>query len=247
MTSVRTNRNTTTYRNLFAAARLGMVILVLACTLILSLSCRSGTAQEQAGDDVLPDRFTLFDGEHLGNWKITDFGGQGDVAIKDGAIHLPTGNDMTGVTWTGPVVRMDYEITLEAMRVEGSDFFCALTFPVDSNSCSLVLGGWGGSVCGISNIDYYDAANNETTAFHNFDNGKWYGVKVVVRPDRIKAWVDDEEIVNVEIAGRKIHTRFEVDLCKPLGLATWQTYGAMRNIWVEKLPPQSESADEADL
>jgi len=71
----------------------------------------------------------LFDGKTLGRWKITDFGGQGDVYVKDGSIFLEMGNDMTGVTWTGPLVRMNYEITLEAMRVAGSDFFCGLTFP----------------------------------------------------------------------------------------------------------------------
>ena len=47
---------------------------------------------------------------------------------------------MTGITYTNPLPRTDYEVTLEAMRVEGSDFFCGLTFPVGSNSCSLVVG-----------------------------------------------------------------------------------------------------------
>lgn len=248
MASAYTTRNTRTCPNLLAAVRLGLIILALACGAVMLTSCRSGDAlQDVNAADSLPDRFTLFDGENLGNWKVTDFGGHGEVSIKDSAIHIPRGNDMTGVTWSGPLVRMDYEITLEAMRVEGSDFFCALTFPVDANSCSLVLGGWGGSVCGISNIDYYDAANNETTAFYNFDNGKWYKVKVVVRPNRIKAWVGEEEIVNVGITGRHIDTRFEVDLCKPLGIATWQTYGAIRDIWVQKLPPQPESADEDEF
>jgi len=248
MDKVVTTGNTHSFPLVFKAATRITLALVLASASILLSSCRSGDAEnEQIAEDMLPDKFTLFDGENLGNWKVTDFGGQGKVSTKDGAIHLERGNDMTGLTWSGPVVRMDYEITLETMRVDGSDFFCALTFTVDANSCSLVLGGWGGSVCGISNLDYYDAANNETTAFYNFDNGKWYSVKVVVRPDKIMAWVGDEEIVNVEIAGRHIDTRFEVDLCKPLGLATWQTSGAVRNIWVRKLPPQSESADESQM
>ena len=88
---------------------------------------------------------SLFDGKTLGQWKATDFGGQGEVSVKDGAIHMATGSYMTGITWTGPVVRMNYEITLDAMRVEGSDFFCGLTFPVGEKPCTLVLGGWGGS------------------------------------------------------------------------------------------------------
>ena len=178
---------------------------------------------------------SLFDGKSLGQWKITDFGGQGDVYVKDGAIYLEMGNDMTGVNWTGPLVRMNYEITLEAMRVSGSDFFCGLTFPVADNPCSLILGGWGGGVCGLSNIDYYDAANNETTKFISFEDNKWYRVRLRVTPDRIEAWLDDEELVNIETTGRKIDIRAEVDLSQPLGIATWQTAGAVRNIRLLRL------------
>ncbi|MFB0555823.1 MAG: DUF1080 domain-containing protein [Phycisphaerae bacterium] len=181
---------------------------------------------------------SLFDGKSLGQWAVTDFGGQGDVYVKDGAIYLEMGNDMTGVNWTGPVVRMNYEITLEAMRVSGSDFFCGLTFPVADNPCSLILGGWGGGVCGLSNIDYYDAANNETSRFISFEDNKWYRVRLRVTPDRIEAWLDDEELVNIETTGRKIDIRAEVDLSQPLGIATWQTAGAIRNIRLRPLPEQ---------
>jgi len=173
---------------------------------------------------------SLFDGKTLGQWKITDFGGQGEVYVKDGSMFLEMGNDLTGVTWAGPVVKMNYEISLEAMRVTGSDFFCGLTFPVDANCCSLILGGWGGSVCGISSLDYYDAANNETTRIIDFEKGRWYKVRLRVTPGKIEAWVDEEKIVDVKIAGRIIDTRIEVELSKPLGIATWQTTGAIRNI-----------------
>jgi hypothetical protein len=134
---------------------------------------QSAPAQEQTASAEVPAEMNLFDGKTLGDWEITDFGGQGKVYVKDGAIYLEQGNDMTGITWRGPLIRMNYEITLEAMRVSGSDFFCGLTFPVNENHCSLILGGWGGTVCGLSNIDYYDAANNETTRIVSFDTGKW--------------------------------------------------------------------------
>jgi hypothetical protein len=186
---------------------------------------------------VPPTEMSLFDGKTLGHWKITDFGGQGKVYVKDESLILEVGNDMTGVTWDGPLVRMNYEITLEAMRVSGSDFFCGLTFPVDANHCSLVLGGWGGTLCGLSNIDYYDAANNETTQFVSFENGKWYHVRLRVTPGRIQAWLNKEEeaLVDMDITGRKIDTRIEMDLCQPMGIATWQTSGAIRNIKLRRL------------
>jgi hypothetical protein len=185
--------------------------------------------------DRQPSEISLFDGKTLGLWNITDFGGQGDVYVKDGSIVMEMGNDMTGINWTGPVVRMNYEITLDAKRVTGSDFFCGLTFPVGDNPCSLILGGWGGEVCGLSNIDYYDAANNETTRIIQFENGKWYHVRLRVTPNKIEAWVDDEKIVDIVTTDRKIDVRPEVDLSQPLGIATWQTAGAVRSIRLKKL------------
>ncbi|MBN1508784.1 MAG: DUF1080 domain-containing protein [Sedimentisphaerales bacterium] len=183
---------------------------------------------------------SLFDGQTLGQWTITDFGGQGDVSVKDGAICLPMGNYMTGITWAGPVIRMNYEISLEAMRVEGNDFFCGLTFPVAENPCTLILGGWGGSVCGLSSLDHYDASENETTRMISFEKGKWYKVRLRVVPDRIQAWLDDEDLVDVDITGRKVGIRIEVDLSQPLGIATYATTGAIRNIRLKALPDRPQ-------
>jgi hypothetical protein len=220
--------------------------VLLLAVLALGGCCKSRTAappnepnesqEPNVPADVPPAETSLFDGKTLGKWKITDFGGQGDVYVKDGSIVLEMGNDMTGVTWGGPLIRTNYEITLEAMRVSGSDFFCGLTFPVSDKPCSLILGGWGGEVCGLSNIDYYDAANNETTRIVSFKNGQWYRVRLWVTPDKIEAWVDDEKIVDIETTGREIDIRPEVDLSKPLGIATWQTAAAIRNIHMRALP-----------
>ena len=197
----------------------------------------AASSQPEVAPSPPPAEMSLFDGKMLGHWKITDFGGQGKVYVKDESIVLEVGNDMTGVTWDGPLVRMNYEITLEAMRISGSDFFCGLTFPVDANHCSLVLGGWGGTLCGLSNIDYYDAANNETTQFVSFENGRWYHVRLRVTPGRIHAWLDksEEALVDMDISGRKVDTRIEMDLCQPMGVATWQTGGAIRKIKLRKI------------
>lgn len=183
---------------------------------------------------------SLFDGQTLGQWKATDFGGQGAVYVKDGAIYMEMGSYMTGITWTGPVVRMNYEISLEAMRVQGNDFFCGLTFPVADKPCTLVLGGWGGGLCGLSSIDYYDASENETTRMIGFETGKWYHVQLRVEPDRIQAWLDDEELVNFETTDHKLDIRAEVELSQPLGIATWVTTGAVRDIRLKKLPEQTQ-------
>lgn len=204
---------------------------------------KAAESQEDSQTGVLPEPddaglntqdiikgINLFDGKSLGQWESTDFGGQGQVFVFDSAIYMAMGNSATGITWKGPLIRMNYELTLEAMRDDGFDFFCGLTFPVGENHCSLILGGWGGSLVGLSSIDGYDASNNETTQIISFENFIWYHVRLRVTSDRIIVWLDDEEIINIVTAGRKVSTRPEVDLSRPLGITTWNTIGAVRNI-----------------
>lgn len=229
---------------LFRRALRNTLYTILLLLVVLTVgACRDSgrptPPNEPNESDVAPKlqpvETSLFDGRALGQWKITDFGGQGNVYVKDGSIFLEMGNYMTGVTWAGPVVRMNYEIELEAMRVAGSDFFCGLTFPVDANSCSLILGGWGGGLCGLSSLDFYDASENETTQFIEFETGRWYRIRLRVTPNKIEAWLDDEKLVDVVTTGRIIDIRPEVDLSQPLGISTWCTTGAIRNIYLQTL------------
>ncbi|MEA3366023.1 MAG: hypothetical protein U9Q79_10330, partial [Candidatus Hydrogenedentes bacterium] len=169
------------------------------------------------------------------DWRISDFDRTGAVYVEGDILVLEMGNDMSGVTRVSDFPKMNYEITLDAMRVAGDDFFCGLTFPVNDDPCSLILGGWGGTTCGLSCLDYNDAANNETTRYREFNKGQWYAVRLWVTPDRIQAWVDDEELVDVNTEGRDIDIRWEMEPCVPLGIATWRTSGAVRNIRIREL------------
>lgn len=172
----------------------------------------------------------LFDGATLGNWRATAFGGGGEPEVVEGAIRIPPGADLNGVTWHGEFPTQRYEIALEARRVDGGDFFCGLTFPVGESCCSLILGGWGGSITGLSCIDGRDAGDNETTDTMTFERGRWYDVVVRVTPDRIECLVDGETIVDQEIAGRRVDVRAEVIASQPLGIATYATTGEARRI-----------------
>jgi hypothetical protein len=174
---------------------------------------------------------SLFDGKTLKGWKEADFSGRGPVVVTNGEIVMKSGY-MTGIVFTntGALLRSDYELSLEARRLEGSDFFCGLTFPVGTNPCSFVVGGWGGSLVGISSLDGSDAANNETARSKEFKQDQWYLIKIQVRPKRIRAWIDDEKMVDVDISERRVSIRFEMEPCVPLGMATWSTTGAVRKI-----------------
>lgn len=179
----------------------------------------------------------LFDGKSLDGWKVVEFGGDGDVKVDDGRILMKMGNSLTGVTYAGDdLPKSNYEIELEAMRVDGIDFFCALTFPVADSHCSFIVGGWAGAVVGLSSIDNKDASENETTQYVTFKTGQWYRLRVRVTDDNISAWIDDKQVVNQDIKDRKISTRNEVDLSKPLGLSAWQTTSAVRGMKLRKLP-----------
>src|SRR3954467_9847514 len=85
----------------------------------------------------------LFNGKDLSGWKETDFGGQGITEVKDGKIIANMGASLTGVQYTNSVPTNNYAVTMEAMKIDGGDFFVALTFPVGTNHCSLIMGGWG--------------------------------------------------------------------------------------------------------
>ena len=192
-------------------------------------------AQNSGKDSAAGAWISLFDGKELGKWKSTPFGGEGEVTVEDGQIILPMGNDMTGITWQGELPMTGYEISAEAMRIDGHDFFCGLTFPAGADPCSLILGGWGGSVSGLSNIDGRDASDNQTTKVISYKNGQWYRVKLRVTFEKIQAWLNDKSIVDLELAGRRIGIRPEVELSRPLGFSTWRTKGALRNLQYRRL------------
>jgi hypothetical protein len=189
----------------------------------------------------------LFDGKTLEGWKVTKFDNEGVVKIEDGAILMEQGDPMTGITWTGELPRENYELELDGMRVRENDFFCTTTFPVGEAPCSLVVGGWGGSVVGLSSVDGYDASENPTTKILNFTEKQWYHMRIRVTEKTVQAWIDDREVVHQGRDGHHFSIRFEVNLSKPLGIAAWNTVGAVRNIRLRQLTPEEIAAGKKEI
>src|SRR5688572_14515167 len=88
----------------------------------------SGILDRQAAPVKADAWVDLFDGKSLGGWKVTEFAGAGDVnlekAFRGGppAIVVNTGVMLSGFNWIRDVPRTNYEISLEAMKIDGNDF-----------------------------------------------------------------------------------------------------------------------------
>ncbi|MDB4582619.1 DUF1080 domain-containing protein [Draconibacterium sp.] len=176
------------------------------------------------------DENSLFDGRTLNGWEVTQFGPQGPVDVLEGKIILNYGDGCTGITWTKEFPKVNYEVSLEARKTSGNDFFCGMTFPVQDEYCSLIVGGWGGPVVGLSCIDGQDASDNETYVLKRFDKNVWYKIKLNVTDTKILAWIDGERLVDFDYTGHELYVRPEVELSKPFGICSWITTSELQNI-----------------
>jgi hypothetical protein len=198
---------------------LAMNTIYLICTIIIT-----------AFSGNRPDERMLFNGVTLDHWEILEYEGHGDVTVADSCIIIRKGELISGIRWTDDFPTSDYEVTLKAKRVDGNDFFCGLTFPVGDSFLTLVLGGWRGALSGLSCIDGYDAANNQTGLLYGFGTGWWYDVRLRVSDGKVEAWIIDEKIVDFTIGNSRLSLRQEVESSVPFGITTYKTTGAIRDI-----------------
>ncbi len=243
---------------------------------------------------------SIFNGKDLTGWEETDYAGRGKVLVKDGELHIENGLVITGVNFTNKAIlpKTNYEITYQAKKVNGSDFFALLTFPVGEKHASFVTGGWGGAVTGVSSINSMDASENNTTIYLKYNKDQWYTFRLRVTPENLSVWMNPKEhliplnatvasIVKAYVeeaakAGQKLNPKQaeaalrklnpdldanipardtiyfpgeaqiideniedkvvemrpgEIELSAPLGFATFQSYGVIRNVLLRKLPP----------
>jgi len=220
------------------------VILPRAGTLLPALFCAGACAAPVPGarstvtpEEPGPPWTTLFDGSSLCGWEVTAFGGEGEVELCDGALHLSPGSMLTGIHRTDgdALPTTDYELEVVAARLAGTDFFCGLTFPVGDSHATLILGGWGGALTGLSCLDGRDASENETKSYRSYPAGRDVAARVRVAPERIAAWVDGEPLFDVSIAGREVGLRPEVALSRPLGVACYATTARVRSVRIRIL------------
>ena len=222
--------------------RLATLVVAAACLLPMP-SCKktpaSGPTTRPAGPPKTADGWTpLFDGKTLAGWKVLKedfFDAAGKVSVQDGTLVLDKGQALTGVAWRGELPRVNYEVSFEAAKLAGDDFFVGMTFPVGKQFCTLILGGWGGQVVGLSNINDLSADENDTTQIIEFKTGRWYRVELRVTAERIRVRLDDDEIISVATKDKRFGIWPQQEPVRPFGLASYNTKAAYRNVRVRTL------------
>lgn len=224
----------------------------VCCVLLFASAFAGCTAGEPAPEPAAPSQppegdpalatgeaqwTVLLDGTSLDRWEVTSFGGEGEVELVDGTVRMGMGSMLTGIHYphADELPRTDYELEVVAARLAGTDFFCGLTFPVGDSHATLVLGGWGGALTGLSCLDGLDASDNETRSYRSYAKGRDYTARVRVTAERIRAWVDGESVVDAPIAGRKVGLRAEVLKSRPLGVACYATVARVRSVRIREL------------
>ncbi len=219
---------------------------ITAVAILNSFSCSSNKGPDKK---IFIDEsvIELFDGKSLGIWEEIQFteGNEANVRIENGKIIFGRGDPLTGIAINDASFKPpaeEYEITLKARKIDGRDFFCALTFPVpEKNSCcTFVAGGWGGQVTGLSNIDYLDANRNTTRSTLDYDHDRWYIIRVEVTRGRIRCWIDKRLVVNCLIKDKHISMRSgPIEKCQPFGIASYDTKVEFESISVKKFSPKT--------
>lgn len=182
----------------------------------------------------------LLGSEFAHSWEKAGIADEGSFTILHGEIRLQPGRPMTGArfaAWRSLKMPLtDYAIDYQAMRLEGDDFFGTVTFPVDDTHVSLIVGGWGGSVVGISSIDDMDANENTTRGNGVFPNNVWHKVHVEVRDNDLQVWIDSKLFVNVSTKGHKLGLRpGDIEKCAPFGFASYATHAHIRDVVIRRL------------
>ncbi len=206
--------------------------------LLLLFAFPTVSVANETGSEPSAEKISILDGKQSTTWKVISkymYERHGNVSVKDGVVRLEAGDPATGIRFEGDRPTIDYELSLEARRIKGNDFFCGVTFPIGKNYCSLIVGGWGGQVVGLSNINDEAAIDNETCDFVNFEQNRWYSIRLQVTKEKILVWLDGEKQIDVEAGDRNFSIWLEQEPAQPLGITTWHTSAEFKNIRLKKL------------
>ncbi len=210
-----------------------LVPIVITFILVLFSDCKKA-------EKIIQPQFNISmqSPDHIRLWKLAYFN-TGDFAVSDSLFILKASNSLTGIVWQGEFPKINYEFTCQAMRVNGNDFFAGISFPVKNNFCTWINGGWGGTVVGLSNVDWSPASENLTTTHIEFQNNNWYALKLQVTATQITAWIDKEQVIELKYTNHSLSLHSYMETLNTLSLASWQTTAYFKNIKLVSIPADS--------
>ena len=160
-----------------------------------------------------------------------------NVHAEDGQLIFETGGMGTSIAWTRAFPRADYEVSVEARRLEGNGAFCHMAFRVGATHCFLVVGGMG-NIVALDEVDKLNMHGNETTTRMDFEQERWYTIRLRVTRERVVVWLGDRKVIDLSGAADRLSLPFAWQGLMPFGVGTWQTKAAMRNIKLRRLRPK---------
>lgn len=171
----------------------------------------------------------------LRGWLIAeryDFSDRGEVHCDGKVLSMGAGSPATGLSYQGPLPSDTYRLTWQARRTKGSDFFSGVTFPIRGSFATLIVGGWGGGVVGVSNIDNMSAVENESTQYLEFENDRWYRFELTVGKKTLAFKIDDEVYFDLKHDTHKYSVWWEQEQMTPLGIANWHTASEIKELQI---------------
>ena len=159
------------------------------------------------------------------------FGGHGDGHVGMGG-HADTGlghDGVPGISILSPTVLATFVTAFGA--------FGLIFTHVDATSNPLISAPicWIVALISVSNINGSDASENETTQYEKLDQNKWYAIRVRVADGKIECWLNDKQMVDVDLKDKRISTRIEVDPNKPLGICCYNVESGLKDIKLRRL------------
>ena len=178
----------------------------------------------------------LFDGRTLDGWRKVEKGC--NVHAQDEQLIFEMKHMSTSIAWNRAFPRVDYEVSVEARRLEGNGAFCHIAFPVNATHCFLVVGGMG-NIVALDQVDKLNMYGNETTTRMDFEQERWYTIRLRVTREHVVVWLDDRKVIDLSGAADRLSIPFAWQGLIPFGVGTWETKAAMRNIKLRRLSPKA--------
>ncbi|HOX39103.1 MAG TPA: alpha-L-arabinofuranosidase C-terminal domain-containing protein [Candidatus Brocadiia bacterium] len=194
-----------------------------------------------SGDrEILADDFS----GGLEKWRVN----RGEWNIADGALRQSSG-DENPVIIAGDPKWSEYTITLKARKLSGEEGFMILFHARDDNHFYWWnIGGWSNRFHGIERANGGRQAQVCPQVSGSVETGRWYDVKVEVKDDSVRCWLDGKLIHELDIGGAPslfaTAGRLEADgdvILKVVNVTSEKRYAEIAVDGVESLAPQGSA------